>query len=72
MTQLDSKKTPSFGIGVKESAERIKYLSRGAPAPNQYTISSQFETNKSHGKGASFGISHKAYDKVYNTCLIDN
>ena len=71
MTQLDFKKTPGFGIGKKESAERIKGLSRRAPGPNQYTISSQFETNKSHGKGASFGIPHRAYDKVYNTCLID-
>ena len=70
MTQLDFKKTPGFGIGQKQSAERIKALSRRAPAPNNYTIKSQFQTNKDHDKGHSFGIPYQAYEKTYNENLI--
>lgn len=36
------------------------------PGPTKYDIDSLFEINKKHDKGKSFGISGKAYDKVYN------
>jgi hypothetical protein len=36
------------------------------PGPTNYNIDSTFEINKKHDKGKSFGISGKAYEKVYN------
>ena len=42
------------------------------PGPTSYNISSKFDMNRSsvhnlkNGKGYTFSLSHKAYEKVYN------
>lgn len=69
MTQIDFKKTPGFGIGVKHSKERVKAWQRDMPAPNKYNLTSSFDQNREHNKGNSFGMTHGIYQKVYNECL---
>ena len=69
MTGSDKKKTPGFGIGPKQSQERIKAWQQELPAPNNYELASSFDRNRTHNKGSSFGITHGYYTKVYNDCL---
>ena len=64
MSRLNQKKTPGFGIGKKASQQEISRDEANRPPPGQYTIASNFETNKQHSKGYSFGISKEAYEKV--------
>lgn len=69
MTNMDAKKTPGFGIGDKQSKERIKTYLMDMPPPNQYNLASTFERNRTHNKGSSFGMTHEIYRQVYNECL---
>lgn len=64
MSRLNQKKTPGFGIGKKASQQEISQAEKEKPPPGHYTIASNFETNKMHSKGYSFGISKEAYEKV--------
>ena len=42
----------------------LKYT-LGMPAPNRYNLRTDFDYNKSHNKGHTFGITSEAYAKVY-------
>lgn len=40
MTQMNHKKTPSFGIGAKQSNLKMRRDLRNLPGPNHYDITS--------------------------------
>lgn len=67
----ESKKTPSFGVGVK-SQSQLPSTERGKPGPGAYTLKSEFEANResraylARGKGFSFYEPHSKYAKVFS------
>lgn len=72
MTANDQKKTPSFGIGKRNSQQVLKGADLNIPGPTSYSIKSQFDLNRisqhnlKNGKGFSFTSSRNDNEKVYN------
>lgn len=67
-TMLNHKKTPSFKQAVVRGVDRVSHSMRRqfAPPPNTYNLRTSFDMDVKKKKGPKFGLSHKAYVKVYS------
>ena len=64
-TDLDRKRTPSFGIGPRNMNSKASKTQNQMPPPGHYRVKSTFEMNRDSNKGPGFGASFKVYEKAY-------